>query len=160
MKLPAIEFALNSACSDSTSFSPFFLNHGCMPRPMIWDSNSQFLGVCAFAAKMKDALLTAHDMLIAAQVKMTRQANHHRCPTLFVVGDLVYLSTKNLSLPKARSRKLFPKYIGPFRINHDFGNSTYHLDLTSDLKQRGIHPSFHASLLRVHHPNDDRRFPG
>ncbi|KAF7327740.1 CCHC-type domain-containing protein [Mycena kentingensis (nom. inval.)] len=28
------------------------------------------------------------------------------------------------------------------------------------LKRRGIHPAFHSSLLRIHIPNDDRRFPG
>ncbi|KAG6871648.1 hypothetical protein C0993_002950, partial [Termitomyces sp. T159_Od127] len=26
--------------------------------------------------------------------------------------------------------------------------------------RRGIHNVYHASLLRIHHPNDDRRFPG
>ena len=159
-KLPAIEFALNSARSDSTGFSPFFLNAGRVPRPMIWDSSSQYPGVRAFAGKMKDALLAAHDALLAARVKMTRQANRHRRPTPFVVGDLAYLSTKNLSLPKGRSRKLFPKYIGPFRILQDFGNSTFRLELPADLRRRGVQSSFHASLLRVHHPNDDRRFPG
>ncbi|KAG1888163.1 hypothetical protein F4604DRAFT_1489844, partial [Suillus subluteus] len=34
------------------------------------------------------------------------------------------------------------------------------LDLPSELKQRGLHPAFHASLLRQHVSNDDRRFPG
>ncbi|KDQ25196.1 hypothetical protein PLEOSDRAFT_1025637, partial [Pleurotus ostreatus PC15] len=28
------------------------------------------------------------------------------------------------------------------------------------LQQRGIHNTFHASLLRIHIPNDDRLFPG
>ncbi|KLO04882.1 hypothetical protein SCHPADRAFT_801356, partial [Schizopora paradoxa] len=37
---------------------------------------------------------------------------------------------------------------------------SFKLDLPSNMKQRGIHPSFHASLLRIHVPNDDRRFPG
>ncbi|KAG1829928.1 hypothetical protein EV424DRAFT_1270966, partial [Suillus variegatus] len=37
---------------------------------------------------------------------------------------------------------------------------TFLLDLPSELKQRGIHPAFHAHLLRLHVPNDDRRFPG
>jgi len=32
--------------------------------------------------------------------------------------------------------------------------------LSQELKTRGINPSFHASLLRIHIPNDDRRFPG
>ena len=31
-KLPAIEFAINIACSESTGYSPFFLNSGHMPR--------------------------------------------------------------------------------------------------------------------------------
>ncbi|EMD40320.1 hypothetical protein CERSUDRAFT_36654, partial [Gelatoporia subvermispora B] len=36
----------------------------------------------------------------------------------------------------------------------------FQLDLSANLKQRGIHNVFHASLLRVHEPNDDRLFPG
>ena len=32
VKLPAIEFAINSARSESMGFAPFFLNSGCMPR--------------------------------------------------------------------------------------------------------------------------------
>ncbi|KZT26152.1 hypothetical protein NEOLEDRAFT_1132713 [Neolentinus lepideus HHB14362 ss-1] len=51
---------------------------------------------------MKDAILQAHDA--------------------FAEGDLVYLSTKNLKIPKGRARKLIPKYIGPFAILKDFGN--------------------------------------
>ncbi|KAF9240188.1 hypothetical protein BU15DRAFT_74107 [Melanogaster broomeanus] len=47
----------------------------------------------------------------------------------------------------------------PYRILEDFKNSSYRFDLPAELKRRGVHPSFHASLLRAHHPNDDRRFP-
>ncbi|TDL22964.1 hypothetical protein BD410DRAFT_693365, partial [Rickenella mellea] len=36
----------------------------------------------------------------------------------------------------------------------------FKLELPPALKRRGLHPSFHASLLRIHVPNDDRRFPG
>ncbi|EJD37456.1 hypothetical protein AURDEDRAFT_30546, partial [Auricularia subglabra TFB-10046 SS5] len=38
--------------------------------------------------------------------------------------------------------------------------TTYQLDLPQDLRARGVNPSFHASLLRPFHPNDDTRFPG
>lgn len=50
-KLPAIEFAINSARSDSTGYTPFFLNNGQMPRAMVWDnpSKSEFAGVRVFA---------------------------------------------------------------------------------------------------------------
>lgn len=40
-RLPAIEFAINSACSATTGYSLFFLNTGRMPQSMIWDQDSQ-----------------------------------------------------------------------------------------------------------------------
>jgi hypothetical protein len=163
VKLPAIEFAINSARSETTGFSPFgpfFLNSGRSPHPLIWDSSSEYPGVRVFAQRMKDAVMAAHDAIISARVKQTKLANRRRKPAPFTEGDFVYVSTKNLTLPKNRSRKLVPKFIGPFKILKDFGNSSYKIDLPSELKRKGIHPSFHASLLRIHHPNDDRRFPG
>ncbi|KAJ6605621.1 hypothetical protein B0H10DRAFT_1719223, partial [Mycena sp. CBHHK59/15] len=37
---------------------------------------------------------------------------------------------------------------------------SYQVDLPANMIQRGVHDVFHASLLRIHVPNDDRRFPG
>ena len=159
-KLPAIEFAMNSARSETTGFTPFMLNYGRSPRSMIWESNSEFPGVRVFAQRMKDAILRAHDSIIAARVKQTVMANRKRKDVPFAKGDLVYLSTANLTLPKGHARKLAPKFIGPYKIIDDYRNNTFMLDLPAELKQRGIHPAFHASLLRIHIPNDDRRFPG
>jgi hypothetical protein len=159
-KLPAIEFAMNSACSQTTGFPPFVLNYGRMPQSMVWNNNSEYPGVRKFAQKMKDAILTAHDAILAARVKQTRLANNRRKEAPFSVGDMVYLSTTNLTLPKGRARKLAPKFIGPYRILEEYKNNSFKLDLPSELKQRGLHPSFHANLLRIHVPNDDRRFPG
>ena len=104
--------------------------------------------------------MSAHDSILAARVKQTRQANRLRRPAPFQEGDLVYLSTQNLRLPKGRARKLVPKYIGPYKILRDFGNGTYAIDIPSYLKRKGVHENFHASLLRIHIPNDDRLFPG
>ena len=78
----------------------------------------------------------------------------------FEVGDLVYLSTKNLSMPKGRARKLIPKYIGPMKVARWHTESdTYTLDLPDQLKARRVHPTFHVGLLRAHEPNDDTMFP-
>ncbi|EIW62208.1 uncharacterized protein TRAVEDRAFT_89262, partial [Trametes versicolor FP-101664 SS1] len=37
---------------------------------------------------------------------------------------------------------------------------SFRIELPPSLKRRGVHNVFHASLLRVHEPNDDRLFPG
>ena len=39
--LPAIEFAINLARSESTGYSPFFLNTGHLFRVMVWDAPSK-----------------------------------------------------------------------------------------------------------------------
>jgi len=161
-KLPAIEFAINIARSESTGYAPFFLNTRRMPRAMIWDNpgKDEYPNVRTYAWKMKLALMAAHDALLATRVKQTVQANKRRRMCPLENGDLVYISTKNISFPKGTSRKLVPKFIGPYRIIKDFGNNSYRIDLPDNLKQRGVHNVFHSSLLRVHIPNDDRLFPG
>jgi hypothetical protein len=161
-KLPAIEFAINLARSETTGYAPFFLNHGRMPRSMLWNAAraNEYTAVRVFAQKLKDAVMAAHDSVLEARVKQTRQANCHRREAPFGEQDLVYVSTKNMNLPKGKARKLVPKYIGPFKINKVLGNNSFKIDLPDDLRRRGIYDVFHASLLRIHVPNDDRLFPG
>ena len=161
LKLPAIEFALNSARSSTTGFTPFYLNYGRNPSPMIWKNEKVYPGVRQFAENMKDAIMSAHDAIIASHIQHTVQANKKRLLATYQEGDLVYLSTKNISMPKGRARKLSPKYLGPFPITKVLKEgATYQLRLSDELMNRGVNPSFHASLLRPHVPNDDRRFPG
>jgi hypothetical protein len=162
MKLPTIEFAMNSAKSDTTGFAPFYLNTGRNPNTMIWNSDVEnYKGVRAFARNILDAQRQAHDAILTSRVKQTTLANRKRQNAPFKENDLVYLSTQNISLPKGKSRKLSPKFIGPYKILRELvPGKTYKLELPADLKRRGLHDNFHASLLRIHVPNDDRRFPG
>lgn len=97
-KLPAIEFAINSARSESTGFAPVFLNAGRMLRSMVWNSApaNEFPSIRNFALQKKLALMAAHDSIIAARVKQTRDANQKRQVAPFEKDDLVYLSTKNI----------------------------------------------------------------
>ncbi|KIK31805.1 hypothetical protein CY34DRAFT_38655, partial [Suillus luteus UH-Slu-Lm8-n1] len=96
--LTAIEFAINLASSESTKHSPFEMNTGRSPRAMIWDdpAESEYPGVRAYLQKIKRTIMEAHDSIINARVKQTRDANTKRRPSPFVTGDLIYLSTKNL----------------------------------------------------------------
>jgi hypothetical protein len=71
-KLPAIEFALNSARSSVTGFSPFFLNTGRPAPPMNWHiPDDAFPGVRKFAQTIQDAIVQAHDSILEARVKQT-----------------------------------------------------------------------------------------
>ncbi|CAA7269981.1 unnamed protein product [Cyclocybe aegerita] len=65
-----------------------------------------------------------------------------------------------MAIPAGLARKLSPKFIRPYLIMEDFKNNSFRLKLLPRLKQRGLHDVFHASLLRIHVPNDDRLFPG
>ena len=66
IKLPAVEFALNLAQSNMTGFSSFQLNYGWNLSPMIWDAHDKFPGMHKFAEKMKMAIMSAHNLIIAA----------------------------------------------------------------------------------------------
>jgi len=77
------------------------------------------------------------------------------------LGELAYISTKNLSLPKGQASKLLPKYIRLYKILEVFPDSSnYVLKLPPELEHRGIFPKFHISCLAPHEPNDSLIFPG
>ena len=62
----------------------------------------------------------ATDHLVEAQQRQSQAANSRRSEQQFQVGDQVLLSAKNISLDtQARrpSKKLQPKYIGPYTVS-------------------------------------------
>jgi hypothetical protein len=161
-KCPMVEFALNSNVSATTGYAPFELNGGYMPRlGQDIRADTKFQGVKQFAQQALWNLIAAHDAIIESRVVQTHQANKRRRASIeYSRGDLVYLSTKNLSLPKGRARKLQPKYIGPYAII-DVHNKTSNvtLELPPELTKRRITPTFHSSLIRPHVANNDELFP-
>ena len=157
------EFAINASISASTGYAPFELNGGYMPS-MLKEirSNEQFAqGVKAFATTALQYLADAHDAIIEARTFQTAAANKRRGEEPAIAkGDLVYLSTKNLNLPKNRARKLCPRYIGPYKVAEARPEtSNYRLELPAALQARKIKLLFHVSLLRPHHPSKDSMFP-
>src|SRR5271168_1473794 len=160
--LPMVEFALNSSVSRSTGFAPFELTYGYIPRTIQTIGESEFASVQDFADNARDLVIRAHDALIESRVMQTHSANARRRPDnpRLEKGQQVYLSMENLNLPKARARKLMPKYIGPYEItSSDRDQSYYTLALPDELLKRRIHPTFHAQLLKPAVSNDDTRFP-
>ena len=157
------EFAMNSAISMTTTFVPFKVNCRWLPTlfPEIDLNDTQFNGVKQFVEHAQQTVDAVHDAIIAHHIIQTHQANRRRCeePNL-MEGDLVYLSTADLNLPKGQAHKLLPKFIGLYPIiTAQPEVSTYTLELPPELVNRRIHLTFHVSKLRPHIKNNDERFP-
>jgi transposase InsO family protein len=142
-KVPLMEFAVNSSASASTGYATFELSQGYMPQMIQSMPDSELPGVQAFAQQARDSLTQAHDAIIKSWVFQTHQANtrqrdenrHGGKLQPIEVGNMVYLSTDNLNLPKGWTKKLLPKFIGPYKvIAAKPSMSNYTLDLPEDLK--------------------------
>jgi hypothetical protein len=107
--------------------------------------------------QITDSIKVARDNIIKAQLMQKKYADQHRRDHKFKIGDQVLLNNRNLNPADHRSRKLAPKFEGPFRIIAKFGDNSFKLDLPNKMN---IHASFHASLLKPYTPNDDQAFPG
>src|SRR6202790_3052198 len=137
-QLPMTKFAINSNTSSSARFAPFELNCGYMPTIIkgITPFKNTKPGIKRFINQAINNLEMAHDAIIQSHVSQTQHANcRQRKENPFAVGDKAYLSTENLNLPKNRSRKLMPKFIGPYKVTHSYPEeSRYTLELPDELK--------------------------
>lgn len=161
-RLPMTEFACNAHKSASSGMAPFEIVYGKIPRMGFQIPKSAYPGVQEFANNVAMNLATAHDALIESRVEQTHYANQRRRDDeKYKEGDLVYVSTENMNLPKGRVRKLLPKYIGPYKVlRARTETSHYAVDLPSELTARRIHSTFHVSKLRPHVENNRVTFPG
>ena len=87
----------------------------------------------------------ARAALIRSAARNRRMADRRRAPAPdYQPGQMVWLSTKDLPL-QVDSRKLAPRYIGPFKMVKISNPSAIRLKLPNSLK---FHPTFHVSLLK------------
>ncbi|MGI0135350.1 MAG: reverse transcriptase domain-containing protein [Candidatus Micrarchaeaceae archaeon] len=88
----------------------------------------------------------------SAQENQRRQANKHRRPIEYKVGDKVLMVTDSLGSHK---KKLRSYYIGPFDVIKVCGPVTVELDLPAALE---IHRRVHVEKIKPFH-EDKERFP-
>ena len=93
--------------------------------------------------------MDAHDAILEHRIGQTHYSNKRHQPGVkYQINDLVYLSTKNLTLPKHRAQKLMPKFIGPYKILKAMNKSSnVTLELPQEFKDMKINPTFHTSLV-------------
>ena len=155
-----VEVAYNSAVNSTTLCTPFFVNYGLHPKIFPIESiTSNNPSVSEFLSSAQAATKFAHDRISQQNEKMAKYANKSRMQQKFNIGDKVWLSTKNLSLEDGSgSRKLNPKFCGPFKIIEKITEVTYRLELSEPMKARKIHDAFHISLLKPYYEDKFERY--
>jgi hypothetical protein len=110
---------------------------------------------------LKTDIADAHDALLASRIAQANAANAHRnADPSFEVG--VYLSTAHrrreyLNGNNKRVAKFMPRFDGPYAIvSANPESSNYTLDLPD---HTNVYPTFHASELKRHVPNDADLYP-
>ena len=157
--LIALEIAYNDSAHTSTGETPFYLDSGQHPRfsPLLSiksDNRSKHESVNELIGNMHAALVNAKTSLVQAQERQRQYANENRREVVFKVGDEVMLSTAHLR-NMDRAPKLYPKFIGPYKIKRVVSDVAYELDLPGSMR---IHPTFHVSKLKEFRRDDNSIF--
>jgi transposase InsO family protein len=147
--LDMIELGFNSTIQSSTQRSPYELLYGVKPRLPIDVALAPIAphnpAALDRATRMQEALKFARGQLLDAQERQAVNANRHRRPDAFAVGDRVLLSTEGLTL-RDFGNKLCSRFIGPFAITAVVNANAYTLALPPQLK--ALHPTFNIEKLK------------
>jgi hypothetical protein len=129
--LSRAEFAHNAAYNKTIRSAPFKLTYGYNPQTPVDDVvESVHPSSAAFVERLQYSLSLARKCLIAAQQRQKAFADRRRVDKVYQVGEKVLLSTKYLNLKHSEtSRKLLPKWIGPFEVVQVVGPVAYELKM-------------------------------
>ena len=131
--VPAAQFAYNNSYQESVRTTPFRLMYGENPvEPFALLSGTTFTRAQHFARKLSEDIARAKRNLVEAQDRQRTYANQNRRHVEYVVGDEVLLSTKNIRWRHPGTKKLLPRFIGPFKIVARIGPVAYRLELPEE----------------------------
>jgi transposase InsO family protein len=156
--LQTAEFASNNSVSSTTRMSPHFALMGYHPNIGEPAARGEQPGEeVPDAQERVQRLHNERDAAArrwrSAQEEQAKYHNQRRTPRSYNVGDLVLLSTKNLKL-RLPSRKMSPRFEGPFRVLEAIGAQAYRLALPQEYSR--IHDVFHVSLLEPWHDRHEQ----
>ncbi|GBG80915.1 hypothetical protein CBR_g31471 [Chara braunii] len=163
-RLLDVELAYNSSIHPAIGISPFAFEHGSpvtSPLDTITPRTAESDDHLLFLRQMQELLVKARDQMAKTQQRMSQQANRQRLPCPFRVGDLVWVSAAEFSLEQDISRKLLPKWMGPWPIIEPAGDAPEQPSFTIQvLSHLPVYRVFHCSKLALYTPAEHDDFPG
>ncbi len=146
-QLSMVEYAHNTLPVSSTGLYPFECSVGYQP-PIFSSLESEVAvpSAHAFVQRCHRTWTRARETLLQVGTRTKAKADCHRSrPPVYVAGQKVWLSTKNIPL-RSVSNKLAPKFIGPFTVTKIISPVAVRLNLPP--AYRRIHPVFHVSKIK------------
>lgn len=144
--LPWVELSHNSLVSSATGLSPFEASLGY--QPPLFPSQELELAVPSVQhhlQRCKAVWRRAKEALEATTKRNRSSADKHRSPApQYSPGQSVWLSSQNIPL-KGETRKLSPRFLGPFTVDRIINPSAVRLKLPPSMR---IHPTFHVSQIK------------
>jgi hypothetical protein len=146
-QLSMVEYAHNTLPVSATGLSPFECSVGYQP-PIFPSLESEVAvpSAHAFVQRCHRTWTRARETLLQVGARTKAKADRHRSkPPVYVVGQKVWLSTKNIPL-RTVSNKLAPKFIGPFPVTKIISPVAVRLKLPP--AYRRVHSAFHVSKIK------------
>jgi len=145
-----IEFTYNNNFHASIGMAPYeaLYDRKCS-TPLCWYQDGEVILVGPkLLEQTTKKVRMVRDRMQASQSRQKAYADRRKRPLEFVVEDHVFLRvTRTTGVGRALcTRKLSPKFLGPYQISRRIGPVAYEIALPPQLAN--LHPVFHVSQLR------------
>lgn len=147
-----VEYSHNSLSSVVTGMTPFMAAYSYQP-PLLSSQERDIMvpSVQAHIACCTEVWRMAREAITRTTQRSQHVADRHCIPApTFLPGQKVWLSSRDLPL-QVESRKLAPRFVGPYEVERVINPSAVHLKLSASLP---VHPTFHVSQLKPVSPSD------